>query len=239
MYTCQKLSEVRHVISALKNNYYSELPAFLPFWDKLEEADKRLLSDTARDVTYPARADIHTCTGECLGMIIVKHGRISVCMQSEEGRDIMLMRLSEGELCVLSASCVIKSINFDVHVLADTDTELTLINAAALNTVKNRNIYAECFVYKLAAEHFSDVMWSMQQILFVGFDKRLASYIYDETLRSGSDTIEQTHEQIAVNTGSAREVVSRMLKRFSDDGIIESKRGVITVLDRSKLKKLL
>jgi CRP/FNR family transcriptional regulator len=93
-------------------------------------------------------------------------------------------------------------------------------------------------MYELIIERFSEVMWAMQQILFMGFDKRLAVFLYDEYSRTGFNEIKMTHEQIAKMTGSAREVVSRMLKRFADDGLVEFRRGIIILKDISRLKKI-
>ena len=103
----------------------------------------------------------------------------------------------------------------------------------------SENVYLENFTYRLTTERFSDVMWAMQQILFMSFDKRLAIFLIDEAVKTGSDEIKMTHEQIARLMGSAREVVSRMLKYFSLEGLVELSRGGVKILDRSKLRELL
>ena len=81
-------------------------------------------------------------------------------------------------------------------------------------------------------------MWVMQQILFMSMDKRLAIFLHDESTRLGTDNLTLTHEQIAKYMGSAREVVSRMLKYFSAEGIVQVSRGGIKIIDRQKLKRL-
>lgn len=91
----------------------------------------------------------------------------------------------------------------------------------------------------MATTRFSDVMWAMQQILFMGVDKRLAIFLWDETAKTGSNSIKMTHEQIARYMGSAREVVSRMLKYFAGEGIVALSRGEIRVMDKEKLSKLI
>ncbi len=78
-------------------------------------------------------------------------------------------------------------------------------------------------------------MWAMQQILFMSFDKRLAIFLIDELAKTGGDTVRLTHEQIAKYMGSAREVVTRMLKYFANEGIVTLSRGAVTVTDREKL----
>ncbi|MCC2728076.1 helix-turn-helix domain-containing protein, partial [Blautia sp. MSK22_86] len=84
----------------------------------------------------------------------------------------------------------------------------------------NQNIYVENYIYRETTEHFSEVMWAMGQLLFTRLDQRLAGYLEDERIRTGSPVLSTTHEQIARNLGSAREVVSRTLKSFEKDGIV-------------------
>ena len=160
-------------------------------------------------------------------------------MLSEEGKEITLYRLDQGDVCVLSASCVLSAITFEVQMEAVTESEIVQISAGAYSEVVDQNIYAEAFTYKQATERFSDVMWTMQQILFMSFDKRLAIFLLDESGKTGSDTIRMTHEQIAKYTGSAREVVSRMLKYFSSEGLVKLSRGGVSILDKKGLKQLI
>lgn len=99
-------------------------------------------------------------------------------------------------------------------------------------------MYAEAFTYRQATERFSDCIWVMQQVLFMSFDRRLAVFLSDELARGGQDRIAMTHDQIARHLGTAREVVSRMLKYFEQEGIVELGRGSVTVLDRTRLRNL-
>ena len=97
---------------------------------------------------------------------------------------------------------------------------------------------AKIFALETALSRFSDVMWVMQQILFMSMDKRLAIFLLDEIAKNKSDTVMLTHEQIAKYMGSAREVVSRMMKYFSSEGIVEPLRGGVRVLDKRRLREL-
>jgi CRP/FNR family transcriptional regulator len=159
-------------------------------------------------------------------------------MLSEEGREITLYQLYKGDVCILSASCILNQITFDVHIDTETDSEILLISSHVISSLINSNVYVENFSYKLAADRFSDVMWAMQQILFMSMDKRLAVFLWDEMSKSDSDTIHLTHEQTAKYIGSAREVVTRMLKYFASEGIVELSRGGIKIIDKQKLRKL-
>lgn len=159
-------------------------------------------------------------------------------MMSDEGKEITLYRLHKGDMCMLSASCVINSITFDVFVDAEEDSECYVISGPAFAAAAERNPAVKIFALETAVGRFSDVMWVMQQILFMSMDKRLAIFLSDESARTGSDTVTLTHEQIARYMGSAREVVSRMLKYFANEGIVEVLRGGVTILDKKRLRQL-
>ena len=171
-------------------------------------------------------------------MMFVLSGEIRTYLLSEEGREVTLFRLYPGELCVLSASCVISQITFDTQMTAGMDTDVLVIPANVIAALKEKNLHVRCFLYELATKRFSDVMWAMQQIMFKGLDQRLAEFLFAEAERTGSDTIRMTHEQIAQHISSAREAVARMLKSFSEDGLVELKRGAITLRDKNRLNRL-
>ncbi len=190
------------------------------------------------EVRYRAGENVHSTDRECLGVLLVRTGELRAYILSEDGREVTLYRMSPGDTCIFSASCVLNSITFEVHIDAEADTSAFLINIAAFGKLKEQNVYVENFAYKNAVERFSDVMWAMEQILFMSFDKRLAIFLLDETAKTGALEIRLTQEQIARYIGSAREVVSRMLKVFQKQGIIEQSRGVIRILDKEKLREL-
>lgn len=222
-------------------NFEALFKKHFAFWEHLSTAEKNLLLSNAFIKKYGRGANIHNGNEDCIGVFWVKRGTLRTYMLSEEGREITLYRLYEGEMCVLSASCVLSSINFEVHIDAETDCELLVINSAAFAEVSRKNIYVECFTYRLAADRFSDVMLVMQQILFMSFDRRLAIFLWEELSKNapGNNVISLTHEQVAKYMGSAREVVSRMLKYFASEGIVELSRGGIKIIDRQKLRSLL
>ena len=147
-------------------------------------------------------------------------------IMSEDGREITLYRIYPGELCILlRSSCVLSSITFDVYIDAVDDSQVLQVSSAVISLLMHDNIYVEAFANKAAAERFSDVMWAMQQILFMSFDRRLAIFLLDESASLATDTLSLTHEQIAKLMGSAREVVTRMLKYFSQEGYVSLARG--------------
>lgn len=214
--------------------FYSQ---FFPFWEKLTENDKVQMCSNTRSVTYQKGQNIHG-GNECTGVIIPKTGSLRVYLLSDEGREITLYRLFPGDFCMLSASCVLEAITFDVFVDAEEDSDCYLVNGKVFADISEHNLYMKNFALEAAVGRFSDVMWVMQQILFMSMDKRLAIFLWDEVSASGDTNIRMTHEQIAKYTGSAREVVSRMLKYFASEGIIESSRGGVRILDKKKLRDL-
>lgn len=208
-----------------------------PFWDVCSEKDKDDICQNSRALSYPRGTQIHN--GEdCSGVILVRTGCLRVYMMSEQGKDITLYRLYPGDLCMLSASCVLQAITFDVFVDAEEDSECYVISGSAFSMVSERNAQIKIFSLQTALSRFSDVMWVMQQILFMSMDKRLAIFLLDETARTGGDTVFLTHEQIAKYMGSAREVVSRMLKYFSGEGIVSLSRKGVKIIDKQRLRAL-
>ena len=196
-----------------------------------------LVEQNVREVPFPKGAMVHGAE-ECLGLVLVKTGRLRACLLSEEGREVTIFRVEEGESCVLSASCVISQITFETHLTAEEDTTLFVLPSGIFQRLTEKNIYIRCFLFEMATERFSEVMWVMQQILFLGFDQRLAALLADYVRSAGRSTLHRTHEELARDLGSAREVVTRMLRRFSEEGLVELSRGVVTVKDVKGLEKI-
>ena len=209
----------------------------LPFWEEIPDTDRDYICQNCSVLTYSRGQHIHN-GNECSGVIFVRSGSLRLYMMSDEGRDITLYRLHRGDMCMLSASCVLDAVTFDVFVDAEEDSECYVISGPAFAAVSERNPCVKIFALETAVSRFSDVMWVMQQILFMSMDRRLAIFLTDESARTGSDTLALTHEQIARYMGSAREVVSRMLKYFANEGIVEVSRKGIRILDKKRLRRL-
>ena len=209
------------------------------FWNKITKEQQDFLIENSFHTTYQKKEALSSGNQDCFGVILVKSGSLRVYMLSDEGKEITLFRIEKGEVCILSSSCVLNTISFDVHLCAETNCEIIHISAQAFQKIVSSNIYAECFTYKLATERFSLVMWTMEQVLFTSFDKRLAGFLLDESIATKSDVISHTHEEIAHYLGSAREVVSRMLKYFAKEGYVELKRGTVIIKDKQNLRNLL
>lgn len=212
--------------------------ARLPFWGDLTEQERDIVQKSAFLRRYEKGVQVHSGGQECLGLLLVLSGEIRTYLLSDEGREITLFRLYPGDLCVLSASCVLSQISFDTQLTAQQDTQVLVIPANVVARIKDTNLAARCYLYELATQRFSDVMWAMQQLLFQQLDQRLAAFLLAEYRRTGSPTVAMTHEQLAQQISSAREAVARILKQFAEDGLVELKRGAITIRNPAGLEKL-
>ena len=219
-------------------NPQPQLSEILPFWEKLKPDEQILISQDALLKKFPNQTNIYDMHNECLGLIFIVSGNIRVYLNSDSGKEVTLYRLSTNDICVLSANCILKNINFNVFIDTETACEILVIPANTIAKLMQRNMFFENFTYKLLAERFSDVMWAMQQILFMSFDKRLAVFLLDESNKQQTNKITLTHEQIAKYIGSAREVVTRMLKYFSQEKIVLLNRGEVLIVDKERLKKI-
>ena len=209
-----------------------------PFWDVLSDSDKATFLRSSQKIIFSKGTTIHDGS-ECTGVILIKSGCLRAYILSEDGKEVTLYRLFAGDMCMLSASCVLESITFDVFIDAEEDSECVVVGGCAYANMSERIPEVKIFALETAVSRFSDVMWVMQQILFMSFDKRLAIFLLDECSKNGSDTVKMTHEQIAKYMGSAREVVSRMLKYFVSEGLVTASRSDgIKIADKKKLRAL-
>jgi len=209
-----------------------------PFWGKLTPPQKAEISANTVLRTFESGDIVHGGGQECTGVLGVISGRLRTFMLSEDGKEITLFRLVEGDTCMLSASCMIKNISFDVHVSAETKTELTIINPATYDRIAKKNPPMEAFMNEIISMRFSEVMWIVEQLLFMKMDKRIAIFLLEQSALEESDKITLTHEQIAGHLGTAREVISRILKYMSSEGYISVSRKGITILNRKELTKM-
>lgn len=208
------------------------------FIARLSPDDRADVLNNTSLLTYKRGQNVHSAENDCIGVLLVKNGELRTYILSEGGKEATLYRLNAGEVCILSASCLIHNITFDVFIDAEADSEVLLLSAAVFARLQAQNVYVENFALKVMVDKFSDVMWAMEQILFKSFDSRLATFLLDESAKRGSDRIDLTHEQIARYMASAREVVSRMIKYFEKEKLVTLHRGSLTITDKAGLRKL-
>lgn len=216
-----------------------ELKDFLPVWNKLEENQQRILSESAFERKYLKGDILHNGNYECQGLFCVRSGQIRAFIVSSEGREITLYRLFERDICLFSASCIINSIQFSVIISAEKDSEVTVIPSDVYKEIMKTSAPLANYTNEILASRFSEVMWLIDQIMWKSFDKRLAAFLKDESVIENSLSLRITHETIGNHLGSPREVVTRMLKYFASEGIVKLSRGVINIIDPPALDSFL
>ncbi|MCI9048523.1 MAG: Crp/Fnr family transcriptional regulator [Hungatella sp.] len=215
-----------------------KLSSACPFWDKLDWREQKQLIEGSVEAVYEKGMNVHRSDMGCRGAILLLTGVLRVYIISDQGREVTLFRIRGGENCVLSASCLMDSIEFDVLIEAVQAARAIVIPVNVLHPLMERNPHVGLFMYRQVTERFSDVMWTMQQILFMGADRRVAMFLWDEMINAKVSELFITHDEIAKNIGSAREVVTKVLKYFGDEGILAAGRGKVVILDKEKLKKV-
>lgn len=212
-------------------NYFTYLPVF----DKLTKSQQEALMGAALVRKFRKGEVLHNGAQDCTGLILVLSGQVRAFTVSEDGREITLYRLFQRDICLFSASCMIHSIQFDIILTAEKDTEVLVIPSETYKSIMEVSAPLANYTNEVMASRFSDVMWLMDQIMWKSFDKRLADFLLNEANIEGTGTLKITHETIGSHLGSPREVVTRMLKYFVNEGLVSLSRGTIEILDKSGL----
>ena len=215
-----------------------KLEDFFPFWQGLSEEWKARLTEAAVYRKIGKGTVVHSGSADCLGLLLVCSGQLRAYIISEEGREITIYRLFERDICLFSASCMMRNIQFDITIEAEKDTEAWVIPPKLYRKLTEESAAAANYTNEVMGSRFSEVMWLMEQIMWNRFDRRLASFLLEESALEGSDSLLITHEKIANHLGSAREVVTRMLRYFQREGLVELSRGTICILSREKLAEI-
>ena len=215
-----------------------EFAEYLPFWDKLNREQQERLSGVIEYRTVKKGTRIHDSSAECLGLVALRSGQLRAYILSEDGREITISRLFEYDVSLLSASCVMPDMQFNVMIEAEKDTAFWSIPACLFKNLMDESLAVSSYSRSLLSGNFTELMWLMEQIMWKSFDKRLAAFLLEESAIEESSTLKITHEKIASHLGTAREVVTRMLRYFQSEGMVQLERGGLTILDEKKLHKL-
>ena len=217
------------------NGALPELAAFFPFWNELNGDQRADLTAHSQTRQFRRGDVIIPYEDQCLGLLLVRSGRLRAYVLSDAGREVTLYRLYELDICLFSASCIMNNIQFVIHIEVERETDALLVPAALYDRLMNQSVAVTNYTNQLMASRFSDVMWTLEQVLFKSMDCRLAQVLLDHAQNEGIGELELTHEAIARDLGSAREVVTRMLKYFRGEGLLELTRGRIRLLDQKRL----
>ncbi len=215
-----------------------DLPSYFPIWDQLAPAQQELILGGAVGREVKKGAVLHNGDADCTGLLLVRSGQLRACILSEEGREITVYRLFDRDLCLFSASCMLRSAQFELTIQAEKDTRLWVIPAEVYRQVMDQSAPAANYTNEVMAARFSEVMWLIEQIMWKSLDKRVAAFLLEESAIEEAKLLKITHETIANHLGTHREVVTRMLRYFQGEGMVKLARGAVEILDEAKLAAL-
>ena len=211
---------------------------YFPIWKKLTPDQRERIRTVSELQKFKSGAVLHDGGPDCLGMLLVRSGQLRAYLLSDEGREITISRFFEMDMCLFSASCVMPNMQFDIFIEAEKDTEVWIIPACLYQNLMDESIAIANYSHDLITNHFSELMWLMEQIMWKSFDKRLAKFLLEECAVEGTNSLRITHEKIANHMGTAREVVTRMLRYFQSEGMVKLTRGTVDITNEKQLRKL-
>ena len=211
---------------------------YFPIWNQLNSEHQKKILSTLADRSVKKGTVVHNGGNDCTGLLLVKSGQLRACILSEEGREITIYRLFDRDMCLFSASCMMRSIQFEITIEAEKDTELWIIPVEVYQSIMTESAPVANYTSELMAARFSDVMWLIEQIMWKSLDKRIAAFLLEESVIEESAVLKITHETIANHLGSHREVITRMLKYFQNEGMVRLSRGKVEITDPEKLEEL-
>ena len=215
-----------------------DFQSYFPVWNKLTPAQQERILGSLMERRVSKGTVIHNGSMDCTGLLLVKSGQLRAYILSDEGREITIYRLFDRDMCLFSASCMMNSIQFEITIEAQKDTTMWVISADTYQHIMKESAVVANFTNEIMATRFSEVMWLMEQSMWKSFDKRLAGFLLEECSLEGTNILKITHETIASHMGTAREVVTRMLRYFQNEGMVKLTRGTVEITDKIRLEQL-
>lgn len=216
----------------------SDFASYFAVWDQLTPSQQEHLLQTTVFQQVKKGTILHGGQEDCLGLILVCRGQLRAYLLSEEGREVTICRFFDRDVCLFTAACVLPNMMFDIFIEAEKDTELWVVPACLFQNLSQESLPIANYSRDLITHHFSQLMWLMEQIMWKSFDKRLAKFLVEESAVENTHALKITHEKIANHMGTAREVVTRMLRYFQEEGMLRLTRGTVEILDLPRLKRL-
>ena len=211
---------------------------YFPVWKELTPRQRELVLGGVTARTAERGAVLHNGDADCTGLLLVESGQLRAYILSPEGREITLYRLFDRDMCLFSASCMLRSIQFQVTVEAEKATRFWVIPPDLYHSLMEQSAPVANYTNELMAARFSEVMWLMEQVMWRSLDRRLAAFLLEEAAIEGTRELKLTHEAIANHLGTHREVITRMLRYFQSEGMVRLSRGRVTILDETRLRAL-
>ena len=214
------------------NNWRQVLPALEQSADELT----RKLLDTSMVISLPENSTVFRQGGNCENYLIVLHGTVKVFTRAENGREILLYRLNSGDSCVLTTSCLFGNKNYPAEGQTETEVTALAIPVKQFNKVLQQSSTFREMVFSAFASHLSDLITLVEEVAFGKLDVRLAKHLLKQC--DANNFLTTTHQNIATELGSAREVISRLLKELESKGHITTGRGSIKINNVDALQNI-
>ena len=211
---------------------------YLPVFDKLTKSQQDTLTSSSFVRKFGKGELLHNGSQNCTGLLLVLSGQIRAFTISDDGREITMYRLFERDICLFSAPCIMNSIQFDITVTAEKETEVLVIPSEVYKSIMEASAPLANYANEVMASRFSDVMWLIDQVMWKSFDKRLADFLLNEASIEGTNILKITHETIGNHLGNPREVVTRMLRYFQNEGMVKLARGTVEICEERRLQEL-
>ena len=215
-----------------------EFQSCFPIWGKLSGTQQNSILHSLTFCQIKKGTVIHSGSTDCTGLVLVKSGQLRAYILSKEGREVTIYRLFDRDICLFSASCMLRSAQFDITIEAERDTNLWVIPPEVYRQIMEESAPAANYTNEIMAARFSEVMWLVEQIMWKSMDKRVAAFLLEESAIEGEDRLALTHETIAKHLGTHREVVTRMLRYLQGEGMVKLSRGAVELLDKKGLSAL-
>ena len=214
------------------------LEEILPFFNSLSVKESQELISKSILIKYEEGKIVHNKNSTCTGLLITISGQFRTFISAPLRREITLFRLLDRDVCILSASCAFQNITYDINLESEKESLAIIIDSSIIKDLSKSNAKVLEFLLNITQNKLSEVMYVLEQAVFFSLDSRISNFLIEESNLTNSSTLYLTHESIANHIGSSREVVSKILKKFERDDIIEISRGKLKILNIEKLNNL-
>lgn len=219
----------------IDDKQYERILNTLPFLRRAEGQVRREFQAAAFLTRIPAGRDVFVAGDEAGAIALLLSGVVRVYQIGESGREITLYRFGNGESCILTANVILSRQAFPAVATVERDAEAVMVPADAFRDWVRRYDVWRDFTFALLSQRLASLIATVDEVVFRRLDVRVAQFLLQQGRSAGPISI--THQQIAAELGSSREVISRLLESLESEGLIHRARGVIEVLDRAGLER--
>jgi CRP/FNR family transcriptional regulator, anaerobic regulatory protein len=221
----------------LASEQIKALDRLFPVLQKLTDSERQRIFDAGQVVTLPAQQMLMTQNQQCHFIPLVLKGTVRVFKLSNSGREMTLYRIGPGETCLISIACQINGEDYPALAQIEEKTQLCILPSHIYKDILDNSLAWKDYVCTSMYGHLTDIMQTLEAVAFERIDRRLGLWLLEKTGEKPG-AVQCTHEAIAVELGTAREVISRLLGELKNKGLVHLGRGRIQVLDTVKLRQL-